>query len=178
MLGSSFNIIGIDPGRNLGVALFTIDSNTLDIISIESTTYILPAELFLTSRLNILHNIIDKYLNITNPIAVGIETAFAHRFPKAVMQLSQYTAVIEHTIYTYNNNIKMYRLPPTLIKTRINKVVGGKATKDDMLAAVSAIEEITNKTNLIFKTEHEIDAIAIAYTMLQDIRQYPYYLIS
>ena len=101
--------------------------------------YILPAELFLSSRLSILHNIIDKYLNITNPIAVGIETAFAHRFPKAVMQLSQYTAVIEHTIYTYNNNTKMYRSPPTLIQSRINKVEAVKLLKTICLPSAIAI---------------------------------------
>ena len=47
-----------------------------------------------------------------------------------------------------------------------------------MLKAIKNIPELSNKIDTTLLTEHEIDAIAIAYTMLKEIRLYPLSLCS
>ena len=47
-----------------------------------------------------------------------------------------------------------------------------------MLNFMTSIPEIRSIADLYGRTEHEIDATAIAYTALKEVRQYPYILYS
>ncbi len=179
------NIIAIDPGNNIGVAIFTIDVRDFSIVSIETKLFILENIIGpldddfnkLLYKLNIIQTIVTDLYTAYDPIALGVETSFLNtRFPKAVMQLSQYVAVIEHTMYVLNTRIKLFRYMPRYIKREIG--AGGSADKDDMMITVSALEEVTDLINPYVLSEHEVDAIAIAYTMLLEIRRYPFILYT
>lgn len=177
----TFNLIGIDPGNNLGISVFNLDTE-LNIKNI--TTHYIFLEDFPSSlsydkklaRLLYLQQLPFRLVNLYNPVAVGIETAFMNsRFPQAVMALSQYVSTIEINFIAANNFIKFFKYPPKYIKKFIDT---GDANKKDMLSGIKKIKEITNVFDPTGRTEHEIDATAIAYVTLQEIRKYPLVLCS
>jgi hypothetical protein len=47
-----------------------------------------------------------------------------------------------------------------------------------MLKCVSGIKEITNVINPMFMSEHEVDATAIGYVALNEIRRYPFVMYA
>jgi len=177
---SNYTIIGIDPGSNTGVSIYTLDANTNAIVNIETSLYVLGnycEENTLFNRVNILNKICNSLYDNYMPVAVGMETAFLNsRFPKAVMQLSQYIAITEYSFYTKHPFIKIYNYPPKLIKMCIG--AGGNAKKDDMTLAVKNIPEIANNINIDSLSEHEIDALAIGYLLIKDIRTFPHILYT
>ncbi|MGE3593076.1 MAG: hypothetical protein AB7G52_11385, partial [Arcobacter sp.] len=93
------------------------------------------------------------------------------RFPKAVMQLSQYTAIIEMSINSINSFIKIFKYAPRYIISNVG--AGGNANKEDMLSNILTIGELMVHIDVKNMSEHEIDAVAIAYTTLKEIRTYP-----
>lgn len=180
---NSFNIIGIDPGNNLGVSILTIDSKTFNIINIRTHIFVLEdysSSIILDKKISKLYyitNVIPSYLyNLYNPKAIGIETAFLNtRFPKAVMHLSQYVGNLDLSFRSLDSFIKIFKYPPKYIKGIIST---GDANKNDMLIGISKIKELKDILDYSKLTEHEIDAIAIAYVTLQEIRKYPLVLCS
>lgn len=176
---NTYNIIGIDPGNNLGISCFNINSNNT-INTIETNIVILSKRLEDDDprllRMELLESILTDLNDYYQPVAVGLESAFMNtKFATAVIQLSQYVSMIEYTFYKLNPFIKLMKYPPKYIKSKIST---GDATKEDMMTGLSKIKEITNILDLECLTEHQIDATAIAYTLLQDIRSYPLYLQS
>jgi Holliday junction resolvasome RuvABC endonuclease subunit len=179
------NILTIDPGNNIGVSIITVDVRDFSIVNIETRLYVLENLIpvmddnfnKLLYKLSVIQDIVTDLYVAYNPIALGVETSFLNtRFPKAVLQLSQYVAVIEHTMYTLNTRIKMFRYMPRYIKRILG--AGGSADKDDMMVTMSAIDELTNHINPYILSEHEVDAIAIGYTVLMEIREFPYILYT
>ena len=178
---NTFTIIGIDPGNNLGVSIFTLDHD-LNILSIQPITYRLDTYFFtistneMVNKLYYIKSIITNLIYTYEPLVISIESAFMNsRFPKAVMTLSQYVGTIELTIKELNNFIKIFKYAPKYVKSIICK---GDANKDDMLNNIVKIEEIAKVLDTTSTTEHSIDATAICYTGLLHIRQYPYLLCS
>jgi len=181
IMGETFNIIGIDPGNNLGVSIVELSTNTLEIVSIQTIVYSLDVYVCdrvidrLTKRLFVLNNIIYNLLQQYQPVAFSIETAFLNtRFPRAVMQLSMYVATIYNTINTYDNIIKIFKYPPKLIKSSVG--AGGNADKDKMLSNILTIRELTKYIDFTLVSEHEVDATAIAYTAILEFRKYQHLL--
>ena len=179
----SFNIVGIDPGNNIGVSIIEIGLPTYEILSVDTTFIILENNISKDSndkildKLNVLSKVVTDLINIYNPVAFAVEAAFMNvRFPKAVMQLSQYVAIIDHTIQLTNPFIKVFKYPPKYIKART--VGSGNADKDAMTLGVSKINEISDKINVNILSEHEVDAVAIGYTALQEIREFPFILYT
>ena len=180
-MSDSISILGLDPGNNLGVSIVHVDSTTLDIVGIETKTYVL--EKYVTTTDNImlnkwivLENII-RYLSETyQPYVVGMEAAFLNlKFPKAIINLGSYTTIIEMTLNRYVRYLKLFKYAPKYVK----KSVGcGDADKLAMLNFMTSIPEINKCINLYGRTEHEVDATAIAYTALKEVRKYPYILYS
>lgn len=173
----NYCILGIDPGKNLGITVlyltiekgehyirdvhtFTIDLN----ISVKDNDHVI------IQRTNYLSDYLFSLLHSVQPVAVCMETVFKSKFANAVIQLSQYVVTIEQTIRNYNPYIKIFKLAPKLIK----KIVGthGDSTKEDMLSSVSKIKEL-QPYNLGEKTEHEIDSLAMAYIAYDHIKKYP-----
>lgn len=179
MLSNTFNIMGLDPGSNLGVSILSIDANKLSIEAIDTTRFVLASYSVdndnMLDRWIALESIIKDIVLEYNPIIVGMEAAFMNQhYPKAVMVLTSYTTIIDKTLYSLGCN-KVFRYPPKYIK---KIVASGTADKLDMLHSVTSIKEISSKINLYDKTEHEVDATAIAYTVLLEVRDYPYVLYS
>lgn len=183
MTNESFNIVSIDPGNNIGVSIIEVELPNYNIINIDTTFIVLENNISKDSndkildKLNVLNKIVSDLINIYNPVAFSIEAAFMNvRFPKAVMQLSQYVGIIDHTIQVNNPFIKVFKYPPKYIKARV--VGSGNADKDAMMIGVTSIEEIASKIDTSRLSEHEVDAVAIGYTALQEIREFPFILYT
>lgn len=177
----TFNIIGIDPGNNLGISVFNLDLD-YKIKFIKTHFYVLEDYGSTVSndkklaKLLFLQNIPSYLINMYQPVAVGVESAFMNsRFPTAVMSLSQYVSTIELAFKNNNPFIKLFKYPPKYIKKFINT---GDANKKDMLSGIKKVKEIMDVFDPTGKTEHEIDATSIAYVLLNEIRNYPLVLCS
>ena len=175
-------LISIDPGNNTGIAIYELNSATLDIVSI--TTHVVVLNNYVTNNIDIsldrnltLYNVCRRLSETYQPHVVAIEAAFMNsRFPKAVMQLSQYTLTVERTFYSDNEFIKLFRYPPKYIKKYIGG--GGSADKDGMLEAIRVIPDITNNVDVDIISEHEVDALAIGYITIAELKRRPHMLIS
>lgn len=178
----TFNIIGIDPGNNFGIAIFTIDVSSYRIVNITTEFFVLEHYISMYTQDKVMNKLeyisyIAKYLvDRYNPVAISIESAFMNsRFPKAVINLSQYVGMLEYSIIKYNSFIHVFKYMPKYVKA---KVSFGTANKNDVLTGIHHIPEVIKLVNTNILTEHEIDAIAIAYTLLDEIRSYPLVLCA
>ena len=176
-------VIGIDPGNNMGVSVFKLDGYTMEILNIETlfidlnrcidVTNIVSDRM--TDRIMVINNFCTELHNIYKPSVIAVEAAFLNnRFPRAVMQLSQYIAAIEISFKVSNPLLNFLRYPPKYVKRMIG--AGGNAKKDDMTTAIENIPEINDLVDTSLLTEHEIDALAIGYIGVQQIREAPYIL--
>lgn len=175
-------IMGIDPGNNLGVSIISVDIRDLSILDIEVKTYVLEDYVsYITgdkvmNKLFYIQDLIPKLCYEYQPIVISMETAFMNsRFPKAVINLSQYVGMIEYTIRSTNPFIKIFKYAPKYIKSKIST---GDANKNDMKSGIASIPEIYDKLDMKFTTEHSIDATAMAYVALKEIRECPIVLCS
>ena len=170
-------LLGSDPGSTYnGVAVLTISLPNLEIVSIDTLLMDMSDRISLNytntdlqSRLNKIHCQFLEILNFYNPFSVSIENPFMNRFrPAAVIPLAQTVMAMELATMDYNKHMMIAKYPPSVIKN----VVGAKggANKIGVLDAMLNINEITSKINLMCLSEHEVDAIAIAYKNLTDIR--------
>ena len=176
-------VISIDPGNNIGLCIYSLDSTNFKIVNIETKLFVLnnlidtDDEYKTLYRLKAISNIIKNVVKTYKPMCLAFETSFLNmRFPKAVIQLSQYVGVIELTAYEADKNIKMFRYMPKYIKKNIG--AGGNADKDDMTIAVSLVEDIIEHINVKLLSEHEIDSLAIGYIAIEEIRKFPFLLYA
>ena len=174
---NTFNILAIDPGTtNIGVSIFEINALDLSINKIETILIDLNIGLneielqdLLLTRLNKLHNRIKELVEYYRPNMVAIENSFYFKMrPGAYGPLSQSIMAIELAIQSVNPNIRIFKFAPKLIKKLSTD--GGAANKDDVLSGISNISEIVNKINPYLLSEHEVDSLAINYTLLDFIR--------
>ena len=175
----TFNVVGIDPGNNLGVSILTVsyDNGSFTIKRIEPHTFVLDnykLNVMLdrhVSRLIYLKEIITKICHAYQPLVVCLESAFMNsRFPKAVITLSTYVTAAELAIVEHNNFIKVFKYAPKYIKS---EVCTGDADKKDMKKAISKIKELNSLMKINELSEHAIDATAMAYVGVKEIRQHP-----
>lgn len=174
---NTFNTVAIDPGTStIGVSVFTINASDLSIVNIETiliNTTILFQEVDLVQdlliRLSTLHERIKEIISFYNPMMVAIENAFAFKMrPGAYGPLSQSIMAIELAVLYVDPNIRIFKFSPKTIKKIATE--GGAANKDDVLAGISNIPEVINKINPYLLSEHEVDSLAINYTLLDYIR--------
>lgn len=173
-----FRIIGIDPGsRNLGVTIMFIDIETLEImdivpipISLNKHNILDVNKISLISRLSYLRKEFERIVHAYNPIAVAIESGFINpRMPGAVIPLASAITAMSSVIMEYDRTITIIEYPPSIIKKAVGaNPIGNKSPVFNALVANSEFEELVNLEVL---TEHCVDSIAIAYTMLLDIRE-------
>lgn len=179
---NSFTILGIDPGTNTGVSIYTLDNDTFEIIDIFSYTIWLnnlinPLGNVRRDRLFELKNKILHILQIYQPLVVAYEAPFVNnRFPKSAIYLTEYTTTLCNTINDFNSDILIYSYAPKEIKYYIGAT--GKADKNDMFNAISNINEITKFINIKELSEHSIDSLAIGYIMCKEIQEYPTLLLT
>lgn len=169
----TFNVIGFDPGKNLGFSCIEVNIN-FNIVNMETRIYYLDSKIYspysMFNKLEYLYRIIINLLIEKNPLLVGMEQVFKHRFANAVIQLSQYTGTIEYAVRSFNPYLMFHTYPPKTVKKLIGAT--GEADKHKMLSTVSKIPEIS-KFIREDVTEHEVDAIAIAYITLMNFKKFP-----
>ena len=182
MLDNVFNVLGLDPGNNLGVSILSVNCVTLEIVGIHTFTCVLDKFIdkdnsnIMLEKWLVLEDIVRDLSSNYRPSIVGMEAAFLNlRYPKAIITLGSYTTILEMCLHKYNRYVKVFKYAPKYVK----KTVGvGYADKEDMLNYMSNNKEINKHIDLVDRTEHEVDATAIAYTALLEIRKYPYVLYS
>ena len=172
-------ILGVDPGNNTGICVLTIDSYTFKIIKVDS--WLLELDVLTNSkndivRLRFLSNVIKRILKRFDIKIMGVELAFMNiRFPKAGIKLAQYVTTIIQAIDQYNDRMPIYTLAPKLVKTSFTK--NGTAEKDDMLEEIKK-RDLDGILNIDSMSEHEIDAFAVASTVLEYYKKNPLIVIT
>jgi len=178
------NILAIDPGTTtVGVSVFTINVITFELLNVETilidtSIRFEPRDLTkdLLIRLNTLYNRMKELIAYYDPHLVSVENGFINRLrPAAYGPLSQSIMAIELAAMDVNPFIKIFKFAPKTIKKVTT--AGGAAGKVDMLVGVKNINEITRYINPDLISEHEVDSIAVNYTMLQYLRENPIILL-
>lgn len=175
-----YKMLSIDPGlNNIGISVFTIESKTQKVLSIESFT-IEVEKLTDTSglddndselRLRKLVTIRNKFKELLEehqPSVVVSESPFFNpRMPIAFECLVQAIVMITAAIVQHNKNLVLLKLSPQEIKKAIG--VAGKLGKDVVKEAVQKIDEIVSLLveGLDPLSEHAIDSLAVGYCELQ-----------
>ena len=174
--------MGVDPGTNYcGTALFTIDKD-FKIISIECFLVDLTTPKYnmlennLFYRLNKLYSIFTYLFSNNDVLWLASEAGFINRFRPAAY------GPIVNSIYTIKKAYKdttgldhITEYPPSIVKKVITN--HGGADKGDMFAGISGIKEIS-KFLTGNESEHEIDAMGMAYTCYLEIKNKPEMLLS
>ena len=182
----TFNIIGIDPGLNMGVSVYNISLPDYNVNYITPLLYKIDNYLeygdsyyynHMYARCNLIYNITNSLLTSYSPLAIAYEAAFMNsKYATAVIQLTQYTNSIERAIRDYDPFIKVITYPPMLIKKLVG--AGGQADKEDMLNNAKQIPLLNSKLPLDSLSEHEVDAASIAYVLYNDILSKPWMLYT
>ena len=162
-------MVSVDPGTiHCGVVIWELDDITLNIINTQNFTIEIDPNLILEERLWMLYDIFFNIFTETNTLHLAHESAFLNRFrPMAYGPIYTSINIIRKSFYDYSFNFKRaFAYPPKLVKATIVK---GTANKNDMLLAVRTIKEL-QPFILGNETEHEIDALAIGYTHLLNLR--------
>jgi len=172
-------IYGIDPGSNLGLAIYNVDSyfNVSEIIT--STFELNKHASNMEDKTLLLDKWITREFEIRPPFSLVMEDAFINRFmPGAVLPLAYIRQTVTLAVKRFDKEVYVTSYSPKYVKTRIgvdmratdNKKIDSKTL---VTTAISRIEDIKNKySNLNIKSEHEIDAMAIAYTYILDAKTY------
>ena len=161
-------LLSIDPGTvTCGICIMDIDIPSFKVVNINTTTLYINNELDLETRLVTLYNYIRNLVIEIQPEQFAHEAGFINRFrPQAYGPI--YAAIFMmrkayRDVLPFNN---MFSYPPKSVKAVMST---GTAGKDDMLLAVTKNKEL-KRFITGYETEHEIDAIAIGYTHLLNIR--------
>lgn len=180
MENNSLVILGIDPGNKTGISILYLDVKTLKITKIETKTIILDRFVDnddLVYRLIFVKSVINDIYNFYKPNCLSMESAFLNsKYPKAVIQLSQYVGMIESAFLEIDPTFTIFKYPPMYIKSVCSG--SGTANKDDMRIAIKKNKELSKLLNIDSMSEHEIDATFIAYTAIEEIRKYNYILLA
>lgn len=164
-------MISIDPGTTTcGVAIFFIDDITFEIKNITSFTITIDNAIPLEFRLYKLYETLHKIILEVGPMHYVHESSFMNRFrPQAYGPIYAAIFMIRKAFIDYNSTSGLFTYPPKSIKAVVST---GNADKDDMFKAVSSIQELS-KFLTGMESEHAIDAMAIGYVHLLNIRQQP-----
>lgn len=183
---SSYKVIGIDPGKNLGISIIEIDG-CFNILNITPTTHKLDNVLArdasngqkhslpLYEAFTIVFNLIMK----EKPIAIARETEFVNnRFVSSALVLSRVIGAIEVAIKHANKKQPIFRFSPREIKSGVG--AGGNADKEVMLANLKILPDIKDIVKELEDEldEHNVDATAMAYLAVKELKDKPHLLLS
>lgn len=176
-------ISGIDPGTNtLGFSLIQIDPIDLSILCIKAETFrsdkMLDTNDILIStygervaKLMAHKNNLLRLFRYYKPIVICCESPFFNRLrPGAYGALMETMFAIKTAAIEYDRYIKFNTYEPSIVK----KSIGANSIGDklNVLKAMFAIDEIKDTTEIPLELldDHSIDAIAVGYTFLKNIR--------
>lgn len=178
------NLIGIDPGSNTyGVAVYKVDDN-FNIISIKS--YVINCTHMegtskvskLARKLKFIRQTLRKIIDEAGDlIALSLESPFIYNSrPAAVIPLAAIKGITEELVLYENPNVLLRAISPSEVKKSAG-VKGNDSDKVLVLDALTKINEVDNNIDLDSKTDHEWDAIAVGYELLNYIRRDPLILL-
>lgn len=179
---NTFDILGMDPGSNkFGFSLLEVNIDNLDLVSSVAWTIdandlaknfqtVLETHGDRMARIHGLQNYIYKILNIYNPLYVASEAPFINnRFPAAGIALTEVLSTIRQALIEYDPEKELYLIPPSNVKNAV-KAKGGD-DKDIIKQKVCALDlKYKGDVNIENLDEHSIDALAVGYAKLLDLR--------
>ncbi len=181
--GNIAKIVGIDPGtETLGIAIIHFNVEDFSIVQCEAATYKgsdLPSNDWTRAvygdryrRIEAHRNYIYHMLVEEQPLIVGCESPFiTRRFPQAGLALTEVVCAIRAAVRLYDLWKPLYHVTPPEAK----KAVGAKVSKDknEVSKSILKIKGLTSTAviplNLL--DEHSIDALAVAYCLLQHAKE-------
>jgi len=170
-------MVSVDPGTSTcGVAIWDIDDD-FKIVSLRSLTIKVNTEIYLDTRIKKVHDFLLKIYKEEEPVLLVHESGFIDRFrPQAYGPIYATIYMIRTSFRKYHDTTDddfIFQYPPKMVKALMST---GEAGKLDMLKAVNDNKEL--KPFLTdTESEHAIDAIAIGYTHLTNIRYMPELLL-
>ena len=169
-------IMSVDPGTiNCGVVFWKLN-NKLNIESIDTINIKLSDNLDVFMRILELENIVKDLITKYQPVWLVIEAGFINKFrPQAYGPISNTIFAIKKQIYEFNRLPTFTEIPPKKVKQLIGAT--GSGDKDAVKKAVGEISEITDKVNLDTLTEHQVDALAIGYVFINELRKNMWFLL-
>ena len=167
-------MISVDPGTvTIGVVIWDLN-NDFTIDNFKSFTIYIDPNKDLNVRMQDIYHIFNDVFKEEEPFHLAHESGFINRFrPQAFGPIYTTIYLIRQAFINTIGVYGMYAYPPKMVKSIVSK---GTADKDDMFTAVNSIKELKPFITGI-ETEHEIDAIAIGYSHLLNIRNYPEVLL-
>jgi Holliday junction resolvasome RuvABC endonuclease subunit len=180
---SSFTIISIDPGStHVGIAAFNVDIKSLNILDINAWTIngaklagkdTWTEELY-DNRFSRILAIEEELLRIYmfyKPTIVASESPFINNsFPAAGIALTEVMSAIKRSLLRYDRWMHLYLIPPSSVKNAV--FANGAAKKDIMQEKVIQLFSSLYNGNIPIHLldEHSIDAIAVGYATLKNIK--------
>ena len=170
----NFYIMGVDPGSHtLGVCLMEM-SPSLEIVSIVTYSPIISVSdsvgLYdnIIARLKKLEFMIRSIYSIYKPAIVAMESSFINGARLgAVIPLTKSISLVETVLTSIDEHIKLVSIPPPVIK----KVFKAKQKgKDTVKEALLNKKTLNSHLDIEKMSEHSIDAVAIAYTLLEFLK--------
>lgn len=167
-------VMGVDPGTvTCGVGFVDLDER-FNIINSFSFTIVIDSKIDLNERLNILYHRLKGIIVEYNPYLLVHEAGFINRFrPQAYGPIYASIYLINRAWVDIKGRCNIFSYPPKLVKSLVST---GNADKNDMLYAINNNPEL-NVFLTGFETEHEVDALLIAYSHILNIRQTPELLL-
>jgi crossover junction endodeoxyribonuclease RuvC len=149
-------IIGIDPGlSNVGWAI--LEKRNSDIIYLTSGAIKTNPKDDTSIRLATIFSALNEFVREYKPDLASLEETFVNTNPRSSLILGQARGVIMASIGLAN--LKLLEFAPNTIKKAI--VGNGKAEKEQVMKMLKFVIP-----NVVFRSNDEADAIAIAYTGL------------
>ena len=175
-MNDTFKVFGIDPStNNVGVAIYTLTSDLriVDIITIQLVYGNDDSQLH--NRLMKLGAEMSYLIDTYSPMIVAMESGFIGMLrPGAFGPLSQAIYAIQSAITNTDRRVRINTYPPSVVKVSIG--AGAHAKKDDVRGKVFSNSELTPFISK-YISEHEVDGLAIGYTLIQLIRANPLSLL-
>jgi len=176
---TNFNIIGIDPGSNMGVSILTLDQS-LNITGLEVLTIKANINLNVDQDLVDLHTarfyrlkeqkkrLINLFM-VNMPIIVACESPyFNSRMPTAFESLVEMISNIKTALTEYNDFMELFKIDPSTIKKTVG--ANGIAKKEAIKLAVGKLNMVKTYINDFDDLdEHSIDSIAVVYTLYKRV---------
>ena len=179
-----FILIGIDPGTDkLGFAYFKVQIETLEILESQAMTFTATKMVrddswlalmhsYRTARIAKLKEVLLKKFNNLQPSVIACESPFFNpRRPGAFQPLVEILDAIKNTVIDYSVWQPLFMIDPSSIKNSVK--APGNADKDKMKVCVLALDDLkySGDTPLDQLDEHSIDALAVCYCQLKNIRK-------
>lgn len=191
----TFTVMGLDPGtHNLGLGVLHVDALTLRITSFEAYTLVATKMMseddwlaqthgFRFARLDALEERLVQFFEYYNPLTVACEDAYySRRTPGAYGPLIETINMVLRAVRRYSNWIVPYVIESSVAKKAVGAVAAKKKGKRDKtprdnktpvrdaMLEMDEFKKCYSPTPISTLSEHAIDALAIAFARLEQMR--------